>query len=161
MDIVKLLRMHPYDFARRAADEIEALRQIAKPECRRIEAEEAARWKKAAEANAEENVELRQLLQNMEAARDAALRLKVERQPELGRIADALCEYNERDTQDAARYRWLRARNGGSIGITTFNTDPELEHVLVETEADAAIDAAMALPSNVELTGGALLRRPG
>lgn len=117
MDIVKLLRMHPYDFARRAADEIEALRQIAKPECRRIEAEEAARWKKAAEANAEENVELRQLLQNMEAARDAALRLKVERQPELGRIADALCEYNERDTQArsplslAAGLQWRQHRN--------------------------------------------------
>lgn len=43
MDIVKILRMHPYEFARRAADEIEALRQIAKPENRRIETEEIER----------------------------------------------------------------------------------------------------------------------
>lgn len=58
---------------------------------------EVERWKKAAEANIEENVQLRLLISDMEAARDAALRLKVERQPELGRIADALFEYNERD----------------------------------------------------------------
>src|SRR5574337_829507 len=37
-------------------------------------AEGAARWKRAAEANIGENVELRQLLQNMEAARDFALK---------------------------------------------------------------------------------------
>jgi hypothetical protein len=49
--------------------------------------------------------------------------------------------------QDAFRYRWLRACNGGSIGITTFNTDPDLERALVEDEADAAIDAAMMTPN--------------
>lgn len=116
MDILTLLRMYPFEYTRKAADEIE---------------------------------ELRLYVRDMEAARDAALRLNVERQPELGRIADALCEYNESDAQDAARYRWLRACNGGSIGITTFSTDPNLERVLVETEADAAIDAAMALTHNV------------
>lgn len=150
MDIVKLLRMHPYEFARRAADEIEALRQIAKPECRRLEAEEAERWKKAAEANIEENVELRQLLRNMEAARDAALRLKVERQPELGRIADALCEYNERDTQDAARYRWLRRNSGYTIRCNLFGDTPMHDHK--DDDLDAAIDAAMEVTTNAEIS---------
>lgn len=98
-------------------------------------AEEAARWRKAAEANIGENVELRQLLQNMEAARDAALRFQVERQPELGRIADALCEYNERDDQDAARYRWLRD--------VAEATDWEMLGYQDRGRRDAAIDDAM------------------
>lgn len=45
---------------------------------------------------------------------------------------------------DADRYRWLKACNSGSIGITTFNTDEALERVLVDDDADAEIDAAMA-----------------
>lgn len=71
----------------------------------------------------------------MEAARDAALRLKVERQPELGRIADALFEYNERDTQDAARYRWLRD--------ISEETDWEMFGYQDRGRRDAAIDAAI------------------
>lgn len=52
--------------------------------------------------------------------------------------------------KDAARYCWLKARNSGSIGITTFNTDEALERVLVDDDADAEIDAAMAaaMPAN-------------
>lgn len=52
--------------------------------------------------------------------------------------------------KDAARYRWLKARNSGSIGITTFSTDEALERVLVEGGADTEIDAAMAadVPAN-------------
>lgn len=96
---------------------------------------EVERWKKAAEANIEENVQLRLLISDMEAARDAALRLKVERQPELGRIADALFEYNERDTQDAARYRWLRD--------IAEATDWEMFGYQDRGRRDAAIDDAM------------------
>ena len=39
----------------------------------------------------------------------------VESRPGLSRIADSLCEYNESDAQDAARYRWLRHAVGYTI----------------------------------------------
>ena len=45
--------------------------------------------------------------------------------------------------KDAARYRWLRACNSGSIGIRTYALDPDMEQELTEADADAAIDAAM------------------
>ena len=61
----------------------------------------------------------------------------------------------EASMKDAERYRWLKACNSGSIGITTFNTDEALERVLVEDDADATIDAAMAaaLHANFTLRG--------
>src|SRR5574337_1608527 len=126
-------------------------------------AEGAARWKRAAEANIGENVELRQLLQNMEAARDAALRLKVERQPELGRIADALCEYNERDDQDAGRYRWLRKHAAARLrriaqDLTWMQsargTDGKLNvaHPEIQAMLDEEIDNAMAAQADANKT---------
>lgn len=48
------------------------------------------------------------------------------------------------DALDAARYRWLKERNGGSIGIVAWHRDEEQEMVLVDEHADAAIDAAIA-----------------
>lgn len=45
--------------------------------------------------------------------------------------------------RDAERYQWLRARNGGPIGIIAYAIEPENEMDLVEDKADAAIDAAM------------------
>lgn len=48
------------------------------------------------------------------------------------------------DALDAARYRWLKGRNGGSIGIVAWHRDEEQEMVLVDEHADAAIDAAIA-----------------
>lgn len=50
---------------------------------------------------------------------------------------------NEALREDAERYRWLRARNSGSIGIIAYAIEPENEIDLVEDKADAAIDAAM------------------
>ena len=103
----------------------------------------------------EENAELRQMLQNMEAARDAALRLKVERQPELGRIADALCEYNERTDQDAGRYQWLRKHAAAKLRRITQDltwmqsargTDGKLNvaHQEIQAMLDEEIDNAIA-----------------
>lgn len=115
MDILKQLRMYPYEYTRKAADEIEALR--------------------------EESVQLRLYARNMEAARDEALRLLVERQPDLSRIADALYDYNEIDAQDASRYRWLRHNSGYTIRCEIFGSVSMYEHQ--DTDLDALIDAQM------------------
>lgn len=53
-------------------------------------------------------------------------------------------EQLQRMAADAARYRWLKERNGGSIGIVAWHRDEEQEMVLVDEHADAAIDAALA-----------------
>lgn len=44
--------------------------------------------------------------------------------------------------QDAARYRWLKECNGGSIGIVAWHRDEDKEMILTESYADQAIDAA-------------------
>ena len=58
-------------------------------------------------------------------------------------IEEARMEVDEL-RKDAERYRWLRARNSGPIGIIAYAIEPENEMDLVEDKADAAIDAAMA-----------------
>lgn len=45
---------------------------------------------------------------------------------------------------DAARYRWLKECNGGSIGIVAWHRDEDKEMVLTERYADEAIDADRA-----------------
>lgn len=52
----------------------------------------------------------------------------------LGRIADSLCEYNESDAKDAARYRWLRKYN-----VDSFMACGSLDQL------DAVIDAQMTV----------------
>lgn len=47
------------------------------------------------------------------------------------------------DAADAARYRWLKERNSGPIGIVAWHRDEEQEMVLVDQYADDAIDSAM------------------
>ena len=112
----------------------------------------------------EENEQLRLYVREMEAARDAALRLNVERQPELGRIADALCEYNESDATDAARYRWLRKHAAARLRRiaqdltwmqTARGTDGKLNvaHPEVQAMSDEEIDNAMGLTHNAEVRG--------
>jgi len=54
------------------------------------------------------------------------------------------------DARDAARYRWLKERNGGPIGIVAWHRDEEQEMVLVDDHADAAIDAAIAASQRQE-----------
>lgn len=55
----------------------------------------------------------------------------------------ALDQQAVRDAADAERYRWLKACNGGSIGIVAWHRDEEQEMVLTEERADTAIDAAI------------------
>lgn len=159
---------HPRQDAAASPEQSEAHRLLELQDANAILAQQAADWyalyaDRATKERAalkeitslrEENAELRQLLKNMEAARDAALRLKVERQPELGRIADALCEYNESDSQDAARYRWLRKHAASRLrriaqDLTWMQsargTDGKLNvaHPDVQAMLDEEIDNAM------------------
>lgn len=87
-----------------------------------------------------------------------------ERQPELGRIADALCEYNERDAQDAARYRWLRQHGAGKLrGIVQplayllrlegTGYALKVSHSEIQAMLDEEIDNAMGLTPNANVCG--------
>ena len=117
MDIVKQLRMYPYEYTRNAADEIERLRERCNPSKVVMIGDTGHYVSEAVAAEIER------------------LRDKVGRRPEIERIADALCEYNESDSQDAARYRWLRD--------VAEATDWEMFGYQDRGRRDAAIDDAM------------------
>lgn len=74
-------------------------------------------------------------------------RLKAENQSEVGACLLSVAENkklqaeNEALRKDAERYRHLRECNSGSLCITKLTID-DGDHVLVEVEADQAIDAA-------------------
>lgn len=45
--------------------------------------------------------------------------------------------------KDAERYRWLKERNSGPIGIVAWHCDGEKEMVLMDSHADETISTAM------------------
>lgn len=75
----------------------------------------------------------------------------------LSRIADSLCEYNESDAQDAARYRWLRHAVGYTIRCELFGEVGMHEHK--DADLDALLDAQMT--PNAEVTGLSAAGREG
>lgn len=92
------------------------------------------------------------------AARIADMNLQTQQAAEIARLSAALAETRaqlEEAEKDAARYRWLKECNSGSIGIVAWHRDEEQEMVLVEDMADAAIDAARAAPPLAIIPGDA------
>lgn len=64
-----------------------------------------------------------------------------------------ISEQLRRMAKDAARYRWLRAENSGPIGIVRYAIDSEDEEHMSMAHADEAIDAAMEVTPNANVTG--------
>lgn len=71
---------------------------------------------------------------------EAIARLKLDMEQDM----EKLQAENESLRKDAARYKWLKERNGGPIGIVAWHQDEEKEMVLVELYADEAIDAVIS-----------------
>lgn len=92
-------------------------------------------------------VELVEVVEQRDQLKAEVERLKTENQSEVGACLLSVAENKKLQTEnealrkDAERYRHLRECNSGSLCITKLTID-DGDHVLVEVEADQAIDAA-------------------
>lgn len=143
MDILKQLRMYPYEFARRAADEIESLRR------------EAHTWSKACEAattklhklSMHPRIEVRYWdgdrweplcgLQ-FDAALDA---LDPTPASDIEKAAQITADEHDALICDATRYRWLRHNCGFAIAENLFG--PRSMRDFRDADLDAMIDALL------------------